>query len=1389
MSNVVISANSTATLNANGINFVNTATIGVNVNPGSTGNANVTMTLLGGVQGAQGTTGIQGFTGIQGTQGVQGTQGTTGLQGVQGTTGIQGVQGTQGTQGTQGLQGVQGLDGLYAAQGIQGPQGVFGVQGVEGGSGVTTMWSDAFTATANQTVFTLTQSLADPKFTIVSRNGVLMVPTTHYTIAGSTLTMTSNTQLGDIVEARSFETLGIGIQGIQGAQGITGIQGAQGTQGVQGLQGPQGVQGTTGIQGAQGTQGTQGLQGTTGSQGTDGILGTPLELLHVRHEESSGTGGGTSAAGAWQTRKLNTTILNTISGASLSANQISLPAGTYDIWASVPGHQCEGHRAALYNVTDADTTISGTSARSRATSSTDGSSTSTIFGQFTIASTKTFEIRHYTNTSTATTGLGVTVATGANEVHTEVYIKKSGGIQGTTGVQGPQGVQGVQGLDGLYAAQGIQGTTGTQGVQGTTGLQGVQGTTGIQGSTGTQGTQGIQGRQGVQGTTGIQGATGTQGTTGAQGIQGLTGAQGVQGIQGALNAIGGSTTQVQFNNGGSFAGSANLRFTLASNTFSVGGADGVNGPSLDFRHDTDGMIIEEQYINSAGSNLKFYGGGTELLRISQDAINPTLNVSGVAPVGLRVANANVEIFTDTTREPMMKLYRAAQSQGIGVGLLQWEGNRDDGVRVAYARLQTEISANSVGAQTGSFQIETSEGGTMAARLEVNGANVNIINGFGATLRIKNPYARAEVNSTGSGNNAGYKMTATYDGVNLNYAGIYLYPSSTAPFVGIAPDDANYRFRVFTNGTQIENQALSTVGTQHLELYSPDTGASTNSISLRFHEANQWYSAIRCNVAGFTFTSGGDYTPTTIQAGNARLHGGAVWSETVPGLTHGTLHLNPNATTDHYGCAITFGASDSSSGTIAQAGIYTRTDGSYGTKMYFATSGDYGVGSVNRMSIIHNGNVGIGSAATVANPGSKLHVDDGQYTRFHLGYQGSVNYMDADTQNFRTYSGYQQLSLYSNNIVQHVGGIYKNDVIGFNGVVQVVNPKGGTRGSAGNPDTGYIRIRLPKNNTDSMMAFTVNIFEYAGSTESYSRQIRVFGYNYASGWANYGAFEIGANGSLAPVEVRFGSDGTNNIVWLGTSGTNWYYPQISITDVNVGYYGLDTGWASGWDVSISATLSGTVAAGPIYTNRAITTNYENSAFLEPNPTSSYGAWRIAGSKGGYGGIFDDYSDVHWMNDAAGNGGFYLNAGVWSQYWNAGHACLGIGSSTTSSSYKLYVSGGIYATGDIVAYSDARKKENVYTIENPLAKVCALRGVNFNRIDDPDKKLQMGVIAQEVLEVVPEVVTHAETADDKGNKDEEYGVNYGALVGVLIEAVKELNAKVDAQAKLIEELRNG
>ena len=103
--------------------------------------------------------------------------------------------------------------------------------------------------------------------------------------------------------------------------------------------------------------------------------------------------------------------------------------------------------------------------------------------------------------------------------------------------------------------------------------------------------------------------------------------------------------------------------------------------------------------------------------------------------------------------------------------------------------------------------------------------------------------------------------------------------------------------------------------------------------------------------------------------------------------------------------------------------------------------------------------------------------------------------------------------------------------------------------------------------------------------------------------------------------------------------------------------------------------------------------------------------------------------------------------------------------------------IWTSGNVTAYSDIRVKTNIEHIPNALDKVCQLNGYTFDRTDvnyddkgEPDKPVrQTGVIAQEVLEVLPEAVT--------GDEEGHYSVAYGNMVGLLIESIKELKAEVD------------
>lgn len=97
------------------------------------------------------------------------------------------------------------------------------------------------------------------------------------------------------------------------------------------------------------------------------------------------------------------------------------------------------------------------------------------------------------------------------------------------------------------------------------------------------------------------------------------------------------------------------------------------------------------------------------------------------------------------------------------------------------------------------------------------------------------------------------------------------------------------------------------------------------------------------------------------------------------------------------------------------------------------------------------------------------------------------------------------------------------------------------------------------------------------------------------------------------------------------------------------------------------------------------------------------------------------------------------------------------------------GNLTISGSLSQSSDARLKKNVTTLTSGLATVNRLRGVSYNWLDESRPENKIGFIAQEVEKVLPELVM---TKED-GFK----AVNYAEMTAVLVEAVKELNAKVE------------
>ena len=148
------------------------------------------------------------------------------------------------------------------------------------------------------------------------------------------------------------------------------------------------------------------------------------QIMIINDTKAAGTDGGTFTNGADRTRVINTTDTNTISGASLSSNQVTLPAGTYSIYATAPAFFVDAHIALWYNVTDSVLVKTGSEGYS-GSSGNYATTISIISGIFAITKTTVFELRHRCNTSQVNNGFGVGTNLNGNSCnYSQIKIEK-----------------------------------------------------------------------------------------------------------------------------------------------------------------------------------------------------------------------------------------------------------------------------------------------------------------------------------------------------------------------------------------------------------------------------------------------------------------------------------------------------------------------------------------------------------------------------------------------------------------------------------------------------------------------------------------------------------------------------------------------------------------------------------------------------------------------------------------------------------------------------------------------------------------------------------------------------------------------------------------------------
>lgn len=196
--------------------------------------------------------------------------------------------------------------------------------------------------------------------------------------------------------------------------------------------------------------------------------------------------------------------------------------------------------------------------------------------------------------------------------------------------------------------------------------------------------------------------------------------------------------------------------------------------------------------------------------------------------------------------------------------------------------------------------------------------------------------------------------------------------------------------------------------------------------------------------------------------------------------------------------------------------------------------------------------------------------------------------------------------------------------------------------------------------------------------------------------------------------------------------------------------------------VYTTGNQTIAGLKTFSNNITTSAITSGGFTDQDTTNAaiYGAILQSGSS---------YAPIIKIRSTGSTSVTTSSFGVLHNVDNTQEAVIHLiqGSDANNRIWRFSETGTFTSPGDVAAFSDERLKTNINTIKNPLDKVLALRGVSFEK----DGKSSIGVIAQEIEKVIPEVV-----------HDGEYkSVAYGNLVGLLIEAIKELKEEIESLKK--------
>ncbi len=258
------------------------------------------------------------------------------------------------------------------------------------------------------------------------------------------------------------------------------------------------------------------------------------------------------------------------------------------------------------------------------------------------------------------------------------------------------------------------------------------------------------------------------------------------------------------------------------------------------------------------------------------------------------------------------------------------------------------------------------------------------------------------------------------------------------------------------------------------------------------------------------------------------------------------------------------------------------------------------------------------------------------------------------------------------------------------------------------------------------------------------------------------------------------DSYEGITYLGKFGNSYYQAN---TWIDMGpsngtglYWSSNTG--AGWHINPSGTTTMRMRSGhSSHCYLEINTNGTNRGYVYANSSSDIGflnnsgSWRLKCVSAGS--VYLGGTQQMRINSSSTTA-ILEGSSTHLVFRNTGSGAISFQKSGGTALGEFTNSGNLNVLGNVTAYgspSDINLKENIETISNAVEKVQKLDGVTFNYKKDGGRST--GLIAQQLQEVLPEVVYMAEDLDGK----EHLAVRYGNTVGLLVEAIKELKEEIN------------